>query len=90
MAKIVKVVAHHENPARAAELFVEDEVVAVGWIRKESIARKTKDEIKQMLVEEGCDNPDWGVSQLILFRDEIEISDVVIAYRTKNIVALVG
>jgi len=90
LAKLVRVVTHHENPERAAELFSEEEVVAVGWIRAGSIAGKTREEIRQMLIEEGFENPDWGASQLIMFRDEIEVGDVVIAYRTKNIVALVG
>ena len=90
MAKIVKIVAHHENPIRASELFAEEGVVAVGWVREESIAEKNREEIIQMLIKEGFDNPEWGASQLIMFRDELEVGDVVIAYRTKNIVALVG
>jgi len=90
LVKLVRVVTHHENPERAAELFAEEEVVAVGWVRAESIAGKTREEIRQMLIDEGFDNPEWGVSQLIMFRDELEVGDVVIAYRTKNIVASVG
>jgi len=90
LAKIVKIVAHHENPIMASELFAEEGVVAVGWVREESIAGKNREEIILMLVKEGFDNPEWGASQLIMFRDELEVGDVVIAYRTKNIVALIG
>jgi hypothetical protein len=51
MPKLVKVVTHHEKPERAAELFAECGVVAVGWNRTESVAGRTKDEIRQMLIE---------------------------------------
>jgi len=91
MVKLVKIVTHHINPERAAELFAEEEVVAVGWLRSGSMAGKTSDEIKQILIEEeASDSPDWGASQLTMFRDEIEVGDIVIAYRTKNMVALLG
>lgn len=90
MVKLVKIVTHHKNPERAAELFAEEGVVAVGWVRSESIAGKTKNEIMQMLIDEGFENPEWGASQLIIFRDEIKVDDIIIAYKTRNIVALVG
>jgi predicted Mrr-cat superfamily restriction endonuclease len=90
MAKLVKVVTHHENPQRAAELFAEEGVVAVGWSETGSIAGKNMGEIIQKLFEVGYDNPEWGACQLIEFREGIEVGDVIIAYSTKNIVALVG
>mgnify|MGYP001036214504 CR=1 FL=1 len=90
MVKLVKVVTHHQDPERAAELFAEEGVVAVGWVRAGSIAGKSKEEIEDMLVDEGVDPPGLAASQLITFRDDIEVHDIVIAYRTKNVVALVG
>jgi predicted Mrr-cat superfamily restriction endonuclease len=90
MTKLVKVVTHHVNPEKAAELFAKEGIVAVGWIRGESIAGKTRDEIRQMCIDEEIENPEWGASQLIMFRDELEVGDITVAYRTKNIVALVG
>ncbi|MEM2175603.1 MAG: hypothetical protein QXI58_08310 [Candidatus Micrarchaeia archaeon] len=90
MVKLVRIVTHDENPERAAELFAEEKVIAVGWNHKESIAGKNKDEIKQMLIDEGIKNPDWGASQLITFRDEIKVGDIILAYKANNIIALVG
>ncbi len=90
MAKLIRIVTHHGKPEKAAELFAEEEVIAVGWARSGSIAEKTRDEIIQMLIEEGIPNPEWGASQLITFRDEIEMGDIIIAYATKNVVALIG
>lgn len=90
MTKLVKVVTHHEIPGRAAELFAVEGVIAVGWARGESIVGKTRDEIIQMLTDEGNSNPEWGASQLITFRDEIEKGDIIIAYAPTNIVALIG
>lgn len=86
----MKIVTHHEEPERAADLFAEEGVAAIGWIREGSIAGKTKEEIEEMLVNEGFDPPEFAARQLITFRDEIKEQDIVIAYRTKNIVALIG
>lgn len=90
MVKLIKIVAHHEKPMEASKLFAKEEVVAVGWARSGTIDKKTKEEIIEMLVKEGIKNPEWGATQLLTFRDEIEIGDIVIAYATQNIVALVG
>ena len=90
MTKLVKVVTHHLEPKKAAELFAAEGVIAVGWVRSEGIAGKTRDEIIQMLIDEEIRNPEWGASQLITFRDEIEKGDIIIAYATGNIVALIG
>lgn len=90
MTKLVKVVTHHVKPKRAAELFAEEGVIAVGWARSESMAGKTRDEIVQILADEGNSNPEWGASQLITFRDEIEKGDIVIAYAPTNVVAQIG
>lgn len=90
MTKLVKIVTHHEKTKRAAELFAEEGVIAIGWARGESIAGKTKDEIIEMLTDEGHSNPEWGASQLIVFRDEIQKGDITIAYAPTNTVALIG
>jgi predicted Mrr-cat superfamily restriction endonuclease len=91
--KIVKIVTHHEKPDRAAELFAEEGVVAVGWADVGDISGKSREEIKAFLIEE------WGQSEqeaaigaasLLRFRDEIEVGDLVFAYKGRNAVALVG
>jgi MoxR-like ATPase len=90
MVKLVRIVTHHDNPERAAELFAEERVVAVGWLRSGSISGKTVDEIEKMLINEGWDPPSYPRSQLIKFRDEIKKGDIIVAYKKRNVVALIG
>jgi len=91
--KIVKIVTHHKNPQRAAELFAEEEVVAVGWADLGDIRRKGKDELKAFLMKEWGQSEQesaMGAASLLRFRDEISVGDLVFAYKGQNKVALVG
>jgi predicted Mrr-cat superfamily restriction endonuclease len=93
MVKLVKIVTHSRERERAAKLYEEEGVIAIGWHHNESIANKTKDEIKQTIINEEELNPEEAeraALQLITFRDKIEIGDIVFAYKTDNIIALVG
>ncbi len=90
LSKLVKIVTHHEKPGKAAELMAKEGVIAIGWAKSQSIAGKSKDEIIQQLSNEGVSNPEWGASQLLTFRDEIQVGDIIIAYAPPNRVALIG
>jgi restriction system protein len=90
--RVVKIVTHHENPQRAAELFAEDGVVGVGWAKAGNLVGNTKDQIKRLLkrrVEKDYSEQQAATS-LLRFRDEVNVGDVVLAYRGHNKVALVG
>jgi len=90
--KIARIVTHHKNPERAAELYAEQGVVAVGFDVGDPTG-KSRDELKELFINE------WGMSEgeaaaatasLLRFRDEIDIGDIVLAYKRHGIVALVG
>ena len=91
--KLIKIVTHHESPKRAAELFSQEGVVAMGWRVVGDISRKSRGEIKEILRRE------WkyserksanAASQLLKFRDEVDEGDIVFAYKGDNKVALIG
>ena len=91
--KIVKIVTHHENTERAAELFAEEGVVAVGWAGLGNLKKLTYNEIKQRskkLWDRTEREAASDASQLIMFRDEVNVGDIVFAYKGSNKVALVG
>lgn len=93
--KLVRVVTHHENPKRAAELFIEEGVVAIGFDIgiDRPFGGMSRDEIKNVFMEE------WGASDqqasiwaatVVNFIQEVKIGDIVLAYMGNNIVAAVG
>jgi hypothetical protein len=91
--QVIKIVTHDKDPIRAAEVLYEDGVIAVGWTDFGDLTGKTKEEIQQISQTE------WGrtdqqslrdANQLVTFRDKIHKGDLVIAYRTKNVVAMIG
>jgi len=91
--KLVRIVTHHENPKLAAELFLEEGIVAIGFDLGRSFTGMSKDEMRNAFIEE------WGASdqQAVLwtatvmsFMQDIKIGDVVLAYMGDNIVAAVG
>jgi len=91
--QVIKIVTHHKDPKRAAEILYEDGVVAVGWTDFGDLTGKTKDEIQQI------SQAKWGGSnlsslkdanQLITFRDKIHKGDLIIAYSRNNTVAMIG
>ncbi len=93
MPKLVKVVTHHMNPKRAAELFAEEEIVALGWPQVGNLTGKSRREVKDVLrknsnFSEGKAAKDAG--QLLMFRDDVEKGDIIFAYQKGNTVALVG
>jgi len=91
--RIVKIFAHDEFPQEAAELFEKEGIVAVGWSRFGNLNGLTYDEIKQKskkLWKRTESQSAKDASQLIMFRDDVEIGDIVLAYLGGNRVALVG
>lgn len=90
MAKLAKIITHHDKPDKAARLFAKNEIAAIGYYRGGSIAEKSPSEIRQMCDDEGSENPGYARTQLVRFRDEIGVGDVIIAYRKHNQVALIG
>lgn len=42
MVKLAKIITHHDRPKRAAELFSEESIVAIGYIRSGSVAGKNR------------------------------------------------
>jgi predicted Mrr-cat superfamily restriction endonuclease len=91
--KIVRIVTHHDKPERAAELFAQEGVVAVGWADVGDISGKSREEIKTFLMEEWGQTEQEaaiGAAQLLRFRDEIDVGDLVFAYKGRNKIALVG
>jgi len=90
--RVVRIVTHHENPEKAAQLFAEQGLVAVGFDIGNPEG-KNRDQLKELFINE------WGSSEqeaasaaagLLRFRDEIEIGDIVLAYQPVNMIALVG
>lgn len=92
--KIVRVFTHHENPVGAGEAFIEDGVVAVGWVYDPTILYASKDDIvryRQKLHPRKAKNKIVSsVSHYCRFRDELEEGQIVIAYRGDNTIAAVG
>jgi len=91
--KIIKIVTHHENPARAAELFYQEGVVAVGWTEFGDISNLTKEQIMKISQKKWRRTETESLTdavQLIRFRDEIQKGDLIIAYKKNNIVAMIG
>lgn len=91
--KLVKIVTHHKQPDLAAEQLAREGVIAIGWSEFGDLTNLTYDDLKQKSKKK------WkrteresasDASQLIAFRDEVNIGDIVFAYKLNNIVALVG
>ena len=91
--KVVKIVTHHLYPEKAAELFYEEGIVAVGWTELGDISGLTKGKIIETSQKKWQRTSQQSLSdanQLVTFRDKIGKGDIVIAYRKKNIVAMIG
>ena len=91
--KIVKIVTHHEKPERAAELYAEEGVIAIGFDIGD-LTGKNKDEIKGLFMKKwrGISEPQAAryAGDYLAFRDKINPGDIVLAYAKRNKVALVG
>ncbi len=91
--KLVKIVTHHEFPEKAAELFAEEGVAALGWGKVGDLTGKSREEIKSIAKKKWNANEREAAkdaSQLSMFRDDVKKGDIVLAYKRNNKVALVG
>lgn len=91
--KLLKIVTHHKNPEKAAELFAEEGVIAVGWADFGNLSRLTYDQIKQKskkLWKRTEQESAKDASQLIMFLNEVKKGDIIFAYKGNNKVALIG
>lgn len=93
---MVKIVTHHKNPDRAAELFIEEGVVAIGWSDVGDLSGRNRDEIKESIknvykkLEYTEQEAASAAGALLRFRDEISKGDFVFAYARHNRVAVIG
>jgi len=91
--KLVKIVTHHENPNRAAEIYLKEELIAVGFVYDKTIAKSDTDRIKKYFRKQRRvteQKVGQATSTFLRFRDEIEEGDVVFAYAGNNRIALLG
>jgi hypothetical protein len=91
--QIVKIVTHHKDQEKAAELFLREGVVAVGWEVVGDFRKKDREEIKSILKRKWKQTEHEsakGASQLLMFRDQVKVGALVFAYKANNKVALVG
>ena len=91
--KLVKIVTHHENPKRAAEIYLKEGLIAIGYVYEKTVAKKGKEKIKEYFREQrGLTEQQVGQSTSIFlkFRDEIKEGDTIFAYAGDNKIALVG
>lgn len=91
--QIIKIVTHHEHLEKAAELFLKEGVVAVGWSEFGDLTGLTYEKIKQVSKKKWKSSEHKAASdasQLVAFRDQIHKGDIVFAYKLDNMVALVG
>jgi Holliday junction resolvase-like predicted endonuclease len=91
--KLAKIVTHHEDPKRAAEIYLKEELIAIGYIYEKSVAKKDKEKIKEYFRKQrGLTEQQVGQSTSIFlkFRDQIEEGNIVFAYAGDNKIALVG
>jgi hypothetical protein len=91
--KLVKIVTHHKNPRRAAEIYLKMGLIAIGYVYEKGVAKKNKERIKEYFRNQRKvteQKVGQGTSIFLRFRDEIEKGDVVFAYAASNRIALVG
>ena len=90
---LVKIVTHHKNPSRAAELYLHEGLIAIGYVYDKAVSQKNEEAIKKYFREDR-DLTEQQVGQsasiFLKFRDEIKEGDVVFAYAGGNKIALVG
>jgi putative restriction endonuclease len=91
--QLVRIVAHHEDPRVAADLFASEGIAAIGWSSLGDLGSKTRKKIKALIQRQ------WKTSEqesarmtweLLTLRDTVKIGDTVFAYVRNNTVALVG
>jgi len=91
--KLVKIVTHHKNPKRAAEIYLKEGLIAIGYVYEKIVAKKEKEKIKEYFREKRRTTEQQAgqsASIFLKFRDEIEEGDIVFAYAGDNKIALVG
>lgn len=88
---VVKIVTHHELREQVAELWAKEKVITLGWGLVGDIRNKSADEITKIIGSiKKADYNKGSLRRLLQFRDEIKKGDIVLAYKGKNRVALVG
>ena len=73
--KLVKIVTHHKSPRRAAEIYLKEGLIAIGYVCEKAVAKKGKETIKEYFRKQrGLTEQQVGQSTSIFlrFRDEIE------------------
>jgi hypothetical protein len=92
VGNIVKIVTHHVDTRGAADAWVRDEVCAVGFVYDQSRIKDDREGIKHYMREAGRNEKSIpsDAGSFIRFRDDVQIGDLVFAYATENVVALVG
>lgn len=90
--KPVKIVTHHENQRHAAEFYLKEGLVAIGYVYKKSVATGTPDTIRKYFRNQRLSEQKVGqaTSVYLRFRDEVEIGSIVFAYLGNNKIAAVG
>jgi len=91
--KLVKIVTHHENQSRAAALYLQEGLIAIGYVYNKAASQMDEAGIKNYLRKDReLSEGQIGTSASIFlkFRDEIKEGDKVLAYAGGNQVALVG
>lgn len=81
--KLVKIVTHHENPSKAAELYLHEGLIAIGYVYDKAVSQKNEEGIKEYFRKQrGLTEQQVGQSASIFlkFRDDIKKGDVVFAY----------
>lgn len=93
--KVTRVFTHHEFPREAAELYLEIDLIAVGFVYDAKVANSgdrenIKDFMNDMYPSMSENHIRNAAGQFLRFRDEIEVGDIILAYEGKNIVSSVG
>ena len=93
--KTIRVFTHHEHPREAAELYLKNDVIAVGFVYDENVAKNGNENIiKKSMRKRWPLNTkgqiDSAASHFLKFRDKIEKGNLILAYEGKNIVSAIG
>ena len=93
--KVTRVFTHHEFPREAAELYLEHDLIAVGFVYDADVAdygdrTKIKDLMQNRYPYMSKNQISNAAGQFLRFRDEIDVGNIVLAYEGENIVSSVG
>jgi predicted Mrr-cat superfamily restriction endonuclease len=91
--KMVKIVTHYEDQNRAAELYIKEGLIAIGFVYKKNVSKGSPETIRKYFRSQrrlSEQKVGQGTSMFLRFRDEVEIGDIVFAYLGNNKIASVG